>query len=798
MMWNDEIDDGSLLAQFCDTRCDAAFSGLVRRHLPLVFGVARRRLGSAALAEEAAQMTFARLAAKASEVARNPERLAAWLHRTAYYEASSLARREARLSRVPIEATPASMDRPELHERLDEALARLDETDREVVLRHCCAGEDYRRIAAAVGLSPAACQKRMERALDRLARLLDRPNPAKWLTSAFAATSAKGEALPAAESIASTALESQTAASAAGAASGMKIAVCLSLTVAGGIAGWQPRENHAVVAPAEISQAESRMGGTSSSAAKAGAREASASPRPMPVSRTRDEVLESIQAGRLGPLLEFLPQTTVADLRAIIAEDDTASRGEGSWMFGAAHGLAMRRWTEIEPESALRYAIQRDQEGVISGELSSAVMAVWMRIDFPAASKAFLSLPVPDRLWIVRHIAEPQIGDHLLALDPALNTLIGDRRPGPEPELTLKEAERMVAACLAGTMDTDDDKEISKLVKAFLRLGAADLPDALAKAGHIPAMELRPSVTHLLHHTYSTDPDGVPPGPLRTALVRRQAERRMPEEPEAVIRQWRCTADGAERDALLEVISRSLAGRDPWRLLQIHQDARGTGPLPEDALVSALQYAGRTDPQRALRMLAGLSVHGEPGKTADALLQGWLQRDPGAAMQWAVETGIAIDPGEIAGQVADPQVLIECLKNGSPEVREMARSALIWHVPADGAMNEVRPILNQLAPSDAQHLLYQLAMDACCRGDFARSLQIAAEVPPDVRAGKFLPWMAMRTLRQQTAEGRAWLKSLPAADRQAIVGGLRAWLDGEGRNTDDRGEILNFLEQIRP
>ena len=70
-------DDASLLRDFCATRSEHAFTQLVQRHLPLVYHAALRRLNCPATAEEAAQNAFTRLAARASSVARHPERLRA-------------------------------------------------------------------------------------------------------------------------------------------------------------------------------------------------------------------------------------------------------------------------------------------------------------------------------------------------------------------------------------------------------------------------------------------------------------------------------------------------------------------------------------------------------------------------------------------------------------------------------------------------------------------------------------------------------------------------------------------------
>ncbi len=82
-----ETDDILLMRSFCADRDEAAFAQLVGRHLGMVHGVALRRLRSRVLAEEVAQNVFTRLAVKADAVARHPERLRGWLHRTAWLEA---------------------------------------------------------------------------------------------------------------------------------------------------------------------------------------------------------------------------------------------------------------------------------------------------------------------------------------------------------------------------------------------------------------------------------------------------------------------------------------------------------------------------------------------------------------------------------------------------------------------------------------------------------------------------------------------------------------------------------------
>ena len=67
---------------------------LVVRHLGLVLGAARRRLGGReALAEEVAQNVFVTLARKSSAL-RKHTCLPAWLQKTAAFEAMRVARKE--------------------------------------------------------------------------------------------------------------------------------------------------------------------------------------------------------------------------------------------------------------------------------------------------------------------------------------------------------------------------------------------------------------------------------------------------------------------------------------------------------------------------------------------------------------------------------------------------------------------------------------------------------------------------------------------------------------------------------
>jgi RNA polymerase sigma factor (sigma-70 family) len=177
-------DDASLLRAWTERRSEEAFRRLVDRYAGLVFGAARRRTGDEDLAAEAAQDVFVRLAQRAAGI-RRPESLPAWLHAAAVHAATDRLRRESRhrerMKRyrehsdlmTPKDETEEQSWRNALPE-LDEAIRRLSEADRGLVLARYCQGKSVAEAARRLGLSPAAAQKRGERALEKLAGILKR------------------------------------------------------------------------------------------------------------------------------------------------------------------------------------------------------------------------------------------------------------------------------------------------------------------------------------------------------------------------------------------------------------------------------------------------------------------------------------------------------------------------------------------------------------------------------------------------------------------------------------------------
>ena len=164
-----------LLNEFRQRRSEHAFAELVRRFSNLVFSVANRRLNNAALAEEAAQSVFLRLAKSAPNLSTEPE-LIGWLHRTSVHVAVDLwraeTRRRAREEKAAamqfIESIQPNENSSHLTLALDEALDDLSDSDRQALLLRFFDGRKMRELAENLGITEDAAKMRISRSLDRL------------------------------------------------------------------------------------------------------------------------------------------------------------------------------------------------------------------------------------------------------------------------------------------------------------------------------------------------------------------------------------------------------------------------------------------------------------------------------------------------------------------------------------------------------------------------------------------------------------------------------------------------------
>lgn len=162
-----------LLADFRNTRSEAAFSELVRRYTNLVYSVANRRLANVSLAQEVTQLVFIRLA-KAVPTLRSDAELVAWLHRTTVHVSIDLWRSESRRHAREEQAIAMQLDVTDnpgwddLAFVLDEALNELNDADRQAVLLRFFDGKAMRDLGVVLGISEDAAKMRVSRAIDRL------------------------------------------------------------------------------------------------------------------------------------------------------------------------------------------------------------------------------------------------------------------------------------------------------------------------------------------------------------------------------------------------------------------------------------------------------------------------------------------------------------------------------------------------------------------------------------------------------------------------------------------------------
>jgi len=187
--------DRELLGRYAETGSEDAFREIVHRHVSLVYGAALRQLcGDAPLAEDVTQTVFTTLAARAKS--RSPiTHLAAWLYTTTRFAVSHAVRSERRRRARELEAhkmnealAESSPEfRPEIPtELIDEALAGLDDRDREAVMLRFFEGQSFAAIGRAMEMGEDAARMRVTRALDKIRATFAR----KGVTSSVAAVGA--------------------------------------------------------------------------------------------------------------------------------------------------------------------------------------------------------------------------------------------------------------------------------------------------------------------------------------------------------------------------------------------------------------------------------------------------------------------------------------------------------------------------------------------------------------------------------------------------------------------------------
>jgi RNA polymerase sigma factor (sigma-70 family) len=168
------LDDRTALRLYVQRSDAHAFDVLAKRYQLMVLATCRRILRNETDAEDAAQETFLKFARNAGAIKSN---IGAWLHAAAMGTSIDLIRRSE--SRRRVERRTAKHDSHsesgsehmlwrEIEPMLDEAIANLDEADRDLIIARFLCNRSQRDIALEAGVSDGTIHRRTKRALIKL------------------------------------------------------------------------------------------------------------------------------------------------------------------------------------------------------------------------------------------------------------------------------------------------------------------------------------------------------------------------------------------------------------------------------------------------------------------------------------------------------------------------------------------------------------------------------------------------------------------------------------------------------
>ena len=197
-MWMHDPDDNALLREFAEGGSELAFAELVARHINKVYSVALRHTRNPHSAEEITQAVFVILAQKAIKLHSHAV-LSGWLYQTARLTAVTVVRSDIRRARREQEALMQTAVNesepvvwPHIAPLLDDAMARLSETDRHAVVLRYFDGRSLKEVGAALGGSEEAAKMRVNRAVEKLRKFFSKRGvtlTAAAITGAVAANS---------------------------------------------------------------------------------------------------------------------------------------------------------------------------------------------------------------------------------------------------------------------------------------------------------------------------------------------------------------------------------------------------------------------------------------------------------------------------------------------------------------------------------------------------------------------------------------------------------------------------------
>jgi RNA polymerase sigma factor (sigma-70 family) len=179
---NDQA-DSQLLRAYAEHRSEPAFTELVRRHVDFVYSAALRMVCDSHLAQDVTQGVFVALANNATQLTDRLV-LSGWLHRTAQNIAAQTVRTDVRRRAREQEAaamnelfaTETDASWKQIAPHLDAALGELNDADRDAIMLRYFEKKSAPEMAGILGISDAAAQKRVSRAVERLREFFSKRN----------------------------------------------------------------------------------------------------------------------------------------------------------------------------------------------------------------------------------------------------------------------------------------------------------------------------------------------------------------------------------------------------------------------------------------------------------------------------------------------------------------------------------------------------------------------------------------------------------------------------------------------
>src|SRR5450432_2000528 len=200
-----DTQDMDLVQEFARHNSEAAFTELVRRHINLVYSVARRCTGNDGDAQDVAQAVFIILARKAAGL-RERTLLTGWLYETTRFAAARLlrtnARRHAREQEAYMQSTLNETDLAGVWEKLsphlEAAMSKLAERDRALLVLRFYENKSGPEAAALLGIREDTAHKRVTRAIEKLRKFFAQRGVTLTATAIAGAVSANSvQAAPA-------------------------------------------------------------------------------------------------------------------------------------------------------------------------------------------------------------------------------------------------------------------------------------------------------------------------------------------------------------------------------------------------------------------------------------------------------------------------------------------------------------------------------------------------------------------------------------------------------------------------